>query len=121
MLEVTAKMPERLCCKALTPAGEWEHWCMISTRSRNIMPGTICLSTGLVDCTGAMIYENDMVSFRDREALIIWNADHLRYEMEFEKNPNDTVSRRYNTLHKSNSAELLIIGNRFEREGKENV
>ena len=60
MLEVVSKIPERLCCKALTPDGKWEHWCMISTRSKNIIPETICLSTGLTDCTGVMIYENDI-------------------------------------------------------------
>lgn len=121
MLEVVSKIPERLCCKALTPDGKWEHWCMISTRSKNIMPETTCLSTGLADCTGAMIYEHDVVEFRGRRSEVVWNEDHLRYEIEFAKDPSDNVSRSYNTLHKSNCGELLIIGNKFEREGKGNV
>lgn len=92
--------------------GKWLEWNAIAGIPHNvtILTDTICQCTGLKDRNGKLIWENDIIAYRDcteEKYVIAWELDKACFEYQ-------QYSCSIMNFDELSSCEVEVIGNIFD-------
>lgn len=104
-----SKVPNRYCMKALTPTGEWVFWDARHPMNEDVILCTVCMSTGIEDANGVLIYEGDIVEILGSKATVKWKDEFATFVMIEHKRFDELVLSVYT------SKNIHVEGNIHER------
>lgn len=96
-----------------TPFGTFIEWYEDSIcNKREVDPSTVCMFTGLKDCEGKELFENDLIHFIGHKPIgkVIWSEENYAFMVASE---NEAL---YWLSDVQEIDKMEIVGNKFDRK-----
>ena len=96
-----------------TPFGTFIEWYEDSIcNKREVDPETVCMFTGLKDCEGKELFENDLIHFIGHKPIgkVIWSEENYAFMVASE---NEAL---YWLSDVQEIGKIEIVGNKFDRK-----